>query len=152
MTFSYSGDPSFSEVDALRFYLGDTDAENYYLTDEDLQYLYDTYFEQFGHILGVAAFAAEVIAGKFAREIDISADGVSVSIGQLQQRFNELAQSLRDQYRALNISADFSSLTASLALDPTIESLSFGRGFMDNPEAGPQDMGRIGVVYQERLW
>lgn len=45
MTWSYSGDPSESEIDAMRFKLQDTNANYPIFTDEELQYLYDEYGE-----------------------------------------------------------------------------------------------------------
>jgi hypothetical protein len=59
MTFSYSGDPSFSDIDAVRFYISDTDPLNSFMTDEGIQFLIDNYYMQTGHLLGVAAMAAE---------------------------------------------------------------------------------------------
>jgi len=152
MSFSYSGDPAGSEIDELRFYLGDTDSTNSFTTDEELTFLYDTYFSQYGHMLGVAALGAEMLAAKFARELSVSADGVSIDLGSLQQRFNDLAMSLRAQYKALNVQGDMDAVVPDLSLNPFIAPLSFGIGFMDNPEAGTQDMGRSGPVYHEGLW
>ena len=43
MTTSYSGDPSASDIDNLRFILMDTDVEHPLFSDEELQYLIDTY-------------------------------------------------------------------------------------------------------------
>lgn len=42
MSFSYSGDPSNSELDAVRFKLGDTSPVEPLLQDEEIQYLVDT--------------------------------------------------------------------------------------------------------------
>ncbi|NBU90925.1 MAG: hypothetical protein EBS12_05705, partial [Flavobacteriia bacterium] len=87
--------------------------------------------ETYGAPLFIAAVAAENIAAKFAREVNVSADGVSVSIGELQQRFNDLAVSLRDQYKAKY--GNFDPTTAlnmfSDQWDPSIPSLVFGVGF-----------------------
>jgi hypothetical protein len=151
MTFSYSGDPSFSDIDAVRFYISDIDASNSFMTDEGIQFLIDNYYLQTGHLLGVAAMAAELIAGQFAREVAVSADGVQVNFASMQQQFNELAASLRAQLAALNLSGDMSSMEVDLSLDPTIAALSFGIGFMDNPDAGTQDYGRQSVHYQDPL-
>lgn len=45
MSFSYSGDPSSSSLDAARFLLGDTDSSNPIMQDEEIQYILDTYGE-----------------------------------------------------------------------------------------------------------
>ena len=39
MSWSYSGDPSTSNKDAVRFYLQDTDEENQTMSDEDIAFL-----------------------------------------------------------------------------------------------------------------
>lgn len=43
MSFTYSGDPSTSEIDRLRFLIMDVDSEKPLFSDEELQYLIDTY-------------------------------------------------------------------------------------------------------------
>lgn len=145
MTFTYSGDPSFSDLDQVRFYLGDTTEADSYITDEEITFLIDSYSTQYGHLLGVAALGAEMMAAKVSRQVTVSADGVSVALSELQQRFNELAASLRSQYQSLNLSGtSFTSLDDITLLDPTIPALTFGIGFTDNPEAGQQDYGREG--------
>lgn len=39
MSFSYSGDPSISELDRLRFQVGDTDSNMPILQDEEINYI-----------------------------------------------------------------------------------------------------------------
>lgn len=41
MSFSYSGDPSSTDLDECRFLLGDTDANNPILQDEEINYIID---------------------------------------------------------------------------------------------------------------
>lgn len=43
MTFSYSGDPSESELDAARFLIMDTNSAHPILQDEEIEYLIDLY-------------------------------------------------------------------------------------------------------------
>ena len=43
MSFSYSGDPSASTLDAARFLIGDTDADSPIMQDEEIQYIIDTH-------------------------------------------------------------------------------------------------------------
>ena len=43
MSFSYSGDPNASELDAMRFLIGDTDVNQPIMQDEEIQYIIDTY-------------------------------------------------------------------------------------------------------------
>ena len=43
MSWSYSGDPADSQIDACRFLIGDTIASDPIMQDEEIQYLIDTY-------------------------------------------------------------------------------------------------------------
>lgn len=43
MSFSYSGDPSKSELDAARFLIGDTNSSAPIMQDEEIKYIIDTY-------------------------------------------------------------------------------------------------------------
>ena len=43
MSWSYSGDPKNSPIDALRFLIGDTDISTQIMQNEELQYLIDEY-------------------------------------------------------------------------------------------------------------
>ena len=143
MSWTYSGDPSASEKDQVRFYVGDVDSTFPLLTDEEIGFLLTQWDEAYNGPLYVAAVAAEVISGRFAREVSVSADGVSAQIGELQQRYDTLANSLRDQYKALY--GFFDPVTAANILndtfDPSIKPLIFAIGFNDNYQAGRQNYG-----------
>lgn len=43
MSFSYSGNPSESILDAARFLIGDTDEDSPIMQNEEIQYIIDTY-------------------------------------------------------------------------------------------------------------
>lgn len=144
MAWTYSGDPSASDKDAVRFYIQDTDVTFQLINDEEITFLLDKWDPQVPDTpLFVAALAAEALAARFAREVSVSADGVSVQIGDLQSRYNELAVKLRDQYKAsLQAGApDYSAYLLDMSWDPSIKPLVFGVGFMDNYEVGKQDYG-----------
>lgn len=140
--WSYSGDPASSDRDQVRFYIQDTDQGRQLLADEEIDFVLVQWEAAFNSPLYAAAVCAEVLAAKFAAEVSVNADGVSVDQGALQARYNDLAVSLRDQYKAL--SGNQGPIGASdfgLDGDPTIPSLSFGVGFQDNAYAGSQDYG-----------
>jgi len=143
MSWTYSGNPGASEKDQVRFYLGDVDATFPLLTDEEITFLISQWDDAYNGALYAAAVAAEVISGRFAREVSVSADGVSVQLSELQDRYNNLASSLRDQYKALY--GFFDPVTAANILDdnfdPSIKPLVFGIGFNDNYLAGRQSYG-----------
>lgn len=87
----YSGDPSDSPQDAIRFLLGDIDNADLLLEDNEVTYLYD----EAGDVFRAAADGAERIAAKLAREIDTTAEGNNYRGSQLFAHYNELAVKLR---------------------------------------------------------
>lgn len=140
--WSYSGDPSASDLDQVRFYVQDVDPARQLLSNEEIEFLLAQWIDAVASPLYVAAVAAEVIAAKFVPEVNVSGDGISVDQGSLQQRYNDLAASLREQYKALYQyePVDLSSVMAQMR-DATIVPLSFGVGMHDNRWAGLQDYG-----------
>ena len=142
MTWSYSGDPSTSDKDAVRFYISDIDQELPLLQDEDIDFLLKRWMPVYKSLLLTAAVCCEIIAGKFARQVSVNADGVSVGIGELQNKYNELAASLRDQYKMEQQGTPLlPGVMYDPTWDPTIKPTRFGVGFTDNYLAGQQDYG-----------
>jgi hypothetical protein len=143
-TWTYGGDPSANTKDGVRFWMQDIDESMPLMADSEIQYLVSQYYDATGSVLFVAAVACEVLAAKMARQVPVSADGVSVGVGELFQRYNDLAQSLRDQYKTTR-SLDASPITGGIMVgerrDPSIQPLTFGTGFMDNYRVGRQDYG-----------
>ena len=142
MSWTWSGNPANSDLDAVRFWVQDTDTTFQLISDEEINFLLTTYMPRFGSTVAVAAITAEVIAARFAREVDVSADGVSVRVGDLHKRYNELAESLRAQYRSNegDLSASLDDMFSDVSVG-AIEPLVFGVGFMDNYRVGQQDYG-----------
>jgi hypothetical protein len=143
MTFTYSGDPTSSATDEIRFMISDTDSTRPLLTDEEIAYIHAKWDALYGSTTLEAAVCCEIIAGKFAREVSVSADGVSVGLSELQGKYDALASSLRDQYKSEQAMAEpsFSGALFDLTWDDTIKPLMFGKGFMDNYLAGQQNYG-----------
>jgi len=94
MAWSYSGNPSDSEKDAVRFLVGDTDINDQLVTDEEIAYYISEFPQSSYH---AAAEVADSIAAKFAREVSHSGDGLSYSAEQLQSNYADLAARLRRQ-------------------------------------------------------
>lgn len=143
MTFTYTGDPASSALEEVRFLVGDTDSTRPLLSDEEIQYAIDKWDPLYGSNILTAAVCCEIIAGHFAREVSVSADGVSVSVGELQGKYEMLATSLRDQFKSESQMANpfFSGVLFDLEWDSSIKPLMFGTGFMDNYQAGRQNYG-----------
>lgn len=97
MTWSYSGDPSQSELDQVRFVIGDTDSGDQLLSDEEILWLISA---RGSASLG-APYAAEAIAAKLARESDSSKSvgdlSLSQSLSARSQKFYALADRLHSQ-------------------------------------------------------
>jgi hypothetical protein len=145
MNFSYSGDPADSDLDAIRFFCQDTDSADPLISDEEIEYLYNLWTPVYGNNLMVASMVAEAIAAKFTREVSYSADGVNVGVEQLQQKYNDLASSLRDQYKQYDIGAGvmLQGVLYSDQIDPLIKPTVFSIGMNDNKRAGQQEYGGV---------
>lgn len=93
MTWSYSGNPSVSEKDQVRFLVQDTQSAKPLLQDEEIAYLISTE----GSPQDAAAKAAETLAAQFARFVDESVGQVKVSFSQRFKHYSELAKNLKRQ-------------------------------------------------------
>jgi hypothetical protein len=142
MGWNYSG-PSASDKDAVRFLIGDTDVDDQLLSDEEINYLVDTWLPVHGTIFYVSSIACETIAARMAREISYSADGVSVSLSELQSKFELSAETLRQQHKELLVGGapDVGGISAYGEPDMGLAPFIFGTGMGDNLEAGRQDYG-----------
>lgn len=141
MTWSYVS-PSDSEKDAVRFLLGDTDPDDELIQDEEINFLLDERQDRYH----AAADAAEQIAGRFTREVNQSADGLSWSGSSLSQQFFELATKLRAQGRRARRSG-FAPYAGGLSkheremdnADQDLYKGHFSSHMHDNQRAEPQD-------------
>lgn len=143
MTWSYSGDPSDSDLDAVRFYVQDTDANDQLITDEEIEFLIAQWSPIYNSNLWIASMAAEAISAKFTREVTYSADGVSVGTNELQQKYDALASSLRDQYKQFDLGdgVDYEDFMYTNVRDNQIKPTIWGIGMNDNVRAGDQEFG-----------
>lgn len=144
-SFSYSGDPSTSDADAVRFLIGDTDPDSYLLNDAEIVYLLAV-AEASGNtnpILQAAGAAAEAIAAALSREISYSADGVSVSGDTLASKFYTVGEKIRTIGLRGDVVAgpDVGGILVAESYDSTIRPLTFAVGMHDNYLAGQQDFG-----------
>lgn len=93
MTWSYSGDPSESDLNEVRFLVGDTDSTDQLLTDEEIEWALT---EESNTIL-VAAKLARALAAKYSRKVDKSVGDLKISYSQLSKQFSSLADDLEDK-------------------------------------------------------
>jgi len=141
--FSYSGDPTNSDTDEVRFLTQDTDPGLPLLTDEEIDFLIERWMPRYDSLTYVAAVAAATISRKFTGIVTVSADGVSVNTADLSSKYRDMAVQLRAEYVAGQIGGevDISSIMVGSTPDFSIKPLAFGIGLHDNPEAGLQDFG-----------
>jgi hypothetical protein len=149
MTWSYSGDPSASDLDTVRFLLQDTTTADQLMSDEEIQFVIDSWADRVGSNYWAAAMCADNVAAKFAREVAVSGDGVTVAVEALQDKYAALALSLRAQHTDYAgsgpLGAEGNGTIFDVdGFDPTIRPLSFGKGMHDNLRAGQQDFGGEG--------
>jgi hypothetical protein len=146
MAWSYSGNPTSSVRDEVRFILQDTEITLPLLQNEELDYLLSTWMPRYDSVIFVAAVAAAIIARKFAGVVNVNADGVLVNVADISARYTDMATQLRQEYREsqeVGSEVDISNLMFDAMLDPGIAPLTFGKGMHDNLEAGQQDFGGV---------
>lgn len=142
MSFTYTADPANTPLDAVRLLIGDVDESEAQLQDNEIEWLLDIWAGK-GSLYYVASMAAEAIAAKYSREVTVSADSQSVGMGELQQKYQSLADRLMVLHQQLLAGGlvDAGGVTIGEQPDQTVRPLAFGRGMHDNIEAGPQDYG-----------
>ncbi len=99
MEFTYSGNPESSDQDAVRFYLGDTDADAPQLSDGEISFL----LTDQGTVLAAAVAGAIALAAKYSRLTDESVGDVSKSYSQRAQHFRDLAKNLRTRQSEVGV-------------------------------------------------
>lgn len=90
MTWTYSGDPSSTSRDAVRFLIGDTDNTSQLVTDEEIAYM----LTQEGSTSSAAARVCRSLAAKYARFMDQSVGDLNISYSQRFSQFSEMAAKL----------------------------------------------------------
>lgn len=140
MTFTYSGDPSTSTRNYVRFLLNDTDSTDALFSDEELNYVIS---EWNSDAYEAARECAEILIARFAREADSSSKSVgdisvSESYSQKIQHYKELALSI--QMRKLRkspptIKANSDALKSTDDRTTTDFNTDFRAGIHDNPNS-----------------
>jgi len=98
MSWTYSGNPSASPLDEVRFLIGDTDTDKQLISDEEIAYnltlVSGVNPPDSGNYLS-AAYCADGIAARSARSVDKSIGDLSLSYSQQASAFRDLADKLR---------------------------------------------------------
>jgi hypothetical protein len=108
MTWSYNSNPLTSNLDAVRFLVGDTDITDTQLQDEEITYLLTVE----GGVRFAAYKAAKAIASKYARKVDRNVGDLRISFSQKYRQYLDLAQALKHDM-VIHIAPLVLSLSAS---------------------------------------
>lgn len=95
----YSGDPSASAADMVRFLLGDTDTANVLLTDSEITALLTIHSDE---PYAAAIAAAKSLAARYARRVDKRVGDLSISWSQVSKNFRDLAVQLSNQHLSIS--------------------------------------------------
>ncbi len=140
-TWTYSGNPSASDLDALRFTLGDTDSGSQQASDEELLYLINAY----GSIRNAAIAACDALSAKAVQGgIDKKVGDLHISGSQLSGNYQNLrARLVRNAALTATPKAGGISVADKTANVENSDntSPSFYRGQFDQP-SNPEDGGR----------
>jgi len=90
MSWTYSGDPSLSSKDAVRFAIGDTISSDPLLQDEEINYIISTN----SSIADAAYYACIGIVAKLSRLADKSVGKIKISYSQKVTQYQKLADKL----------------------------------------------------------
>ena len=140
MTFTYSGDPSTSTRNYVRFLLNDTDSTDALFSDEELTYVIN---EWGGDAYDAARECAEILIARFARLADSTSKSVgdisvSESYGSKVTHYKELADSLLKREMRKSPPRPWANADALKSTDDrttTDFNTDFSMGQMDNPNS-----------------
>lgn len=90
--WSYSGDPSASDLDKVRFLIGDTDDDDQQLTNEEISAMLD---DNSDNAYTTAIACVEGLIAKYARKVDKSMGDLSISYGKLADNYRKMLTDLR---------------------------------------------------------
>lgn len=104
MSFSYSGDPSSSLLDEVRFLIQDTDAKDFFISDEEINYL----IKNNGSAIQSSFAACTVLIAKFARLCDEQTGRQTVYASQMQENYIKLRKEIELQLAKKSTNVFFS--------------------------------------------
>lgn len=129
MAWSYSGDPSTSDKDAVRFMVGDTNNADQLMQDEEINFA----VAREGSALKAAVVIARAIAAKFSRQADKAVGDLRIDLSQKAKAYHALAAQLEQEAGILAVPYA-GGLTvdekAAAELDSSLVQPAFKRGMM----------------------
>ena len=96
MSWTYSGDPSTSSRDEIRFLVGDTDSTDQLIENEEIDYVLVVHADPGAsqNNYTAASVVAGAIAAKYAKKMNKSVGGLSLPWQQRFESYQRLAQEL----------------------------------------------------------
>lgn len=91
MTWSYSGDPSNSTLDEVRYLIGDTESTDMQLQDEEINY---HLAQNNGSAVNAAIDACEGLVAKYARKVNREVGDLRIESERLMDHYIKLAKRL----------------------------------------------------------
>lgn len=129
MAFSYSGDPSNSDLDQVRFIIGDTEQDDYYLEDKEIQFFIDNE----SSLIDASIRSAEAISAQLSGKADsVDSEEISAEFRDLANRYWKLASRLED--RKSKEGSGLASLSTGDTLFKDGRDQIFSVGFQDNED------------------
>lgn len=92
MTWTYSGDPSSSPRNELRYLIGDTDTADKQVQDEELDYHLT---KNGNNAVSAAIDACEALAAKYARRVNREVGDLRIESERLMDHYIKLAKRLQ---------------------------------------------------------
>lgn len=134
MNWTYSGDPTSSERDAVRFEIPDTDSAAQLFSNEEIAYA----LGQESGVWAAAARCCETLARKFASQADLATGDVKLTYSKQAENLAERAKELR--LRAQGAAVPFAGGISQAdkearAQDEDRVQGAFNRDQFDNPAA-----------------
>lgn len=141
MTWTYAGAPGTSSAatrrDAVRLAVGDTDTTQQQLTDEEIAYFL---LGTSDDVLGAAIAGCRALSFKYARQVNLSENGLSDGGGDRYLHYKELLNVLLSQESSGGLIVSAGGISVSdkeaAAEDTDLVQPIFSVGMNDNPGSG----------------
>jgi hypothetical protein len=144
MAWSYSGNPSGSLLDAVRFTIQDTDQRAQLLQDAEIEYALEQEASAStpsqAEVLCAAAACLEALARRFSAQADTDLGSLHIEYSRAAKGYTERAVELRS--RAIGKHAPWTggqSRSEKIAREDEVDRVqpAFRRGQFDSPYKGP---------------
>lgn len=129
LVWNYSGDPSNSDKDAVRFLIGDTDKSDQQLQDAEIQWI----LSQTQSTYEAAITAVDQIIAGYSRQVSRTVGSLSIQAQTRAEQYRALRADLQDRMASLQPVAD-----VFFGSEDSDEGRAFEMGMHDNPETGDQ--------------